>query len=87
MVVKQKQLLIQLDSLLVEYEYYKSIVDLNKYEKYVKKDEILRNIVYKYNVPIRCLYSILSFIRNRIAFNNVKGIEKLNAKYLYYFDF
>lgn len=76
MVVKQKQLLIQLDSLLVEYEYYKSIADLNKYEKYVKKDEILRNIVYKYNVPIRCLYSILSFIRNRIAFNNVKGIEK-----------
>jgi hypothetical protein len=42
---KQKQLIIQLDCLLIEYEYYKSIANLNRYEKVVKKDELLKNIV------------------------------------------
>lgn len=74
---KQKQLIIQLDCLLVEYEYYKSITNLDLCEKVVKKDELLKTIVYKYNLPIRCLYSILSYIRNLIA-NKVpnKVIEK-----------
>lgn len=76
MVSKQKQLIIQLDCLLIEYEYYKTIANLNRHEKVIRKDELLKNIVYKYNLPIRCLYSILSYIRNRIANKELNDLDK-----------
>jgi hypothetical protein len=76
MTLKQKQLLLTIDSFLIEYEYYKSTVNLNLYEKKLNKDVILKDYIFKYNIPVRCLYSILSYIRNRIAINDLQGIEK-----------
>jgi exodeoxyribonuclease V alpha subunit len=62
---KNTALLKQLDSLLLEYEAVKQSAGLVSYEPVLQKTTIVRDYIKKYNLPVRSLYAIVSFLQNK----------------------
>jgi len=60
-------MLLQLDNLLCEYEYFKRKTGLNAFEPILCKKNILQHFIHKFNIPIRSIYTIVSFLQGQLV--------------------
>lgn len=64
---KNTMLMKQLDGLLFEYESMKQCTGLDSFEPPLSKTVVVKEYIKKYNLPVRSLYSLVSFMQNKWA--------------------
>ena len=77
---KNSILMKQLDNLLCEYEHLKDISGLSKHEKQITKGYVMYNLINKYNLPIKSLYTIVSFIQTKWKNSNLNMSDFIISK-------
>jgi exodeoxyribonuclease V alpha subunit len=62
---KESALMKQLDILLYDYECFKKISEQHICEPKIDKKYVTYNLIYRYRIPVKSIYSIVSFLQHK----------------------